>query len=75
LSIIIPVREERLEAHLLALLREPRSLDELHATLKTLYPSLRKATLFGLLVRLKREGRVVYGNGRFLAGKEQDPDS
>ncbi|GLV49101.1 hypothetical protein TJA_22030 [Thermus sp. LT1-2-5] len=58
-----------MEAYLLAWLQEPRSLDELYVALKAVYPSLRKATLFGFLVRLKREGRVVYRYGRFLASK------
>ncbi|GAA5336396.1 hypothetical protein YIM730264_24180 [Thermus hydrothermalis] len=64
-----------LEAHLLALLREPHSLDELYFTLKNLHPNLRKVTLFGLLIRLKREGWVVYRDGRFLARETHDPDA
>ncbi|WP_018111917.1 hypothetical protein [Thermus igniterrae] len=69
------VREARLEAHVLALLREEETLDGLHARLKPLFPRLGKATLFALLVRLRREGRVVYREGRFrLAGEAQGQD-
>ncbi|WP_423247898.1 hypothetical protein [Thermus albus] len=59
------MRDRRLEAHLLALLREARTLEDLHLQLQPLHPGLRKATLFALLVRLGREGRVVFHQGRF----------
>ncbi|WP_185747732.1 hypothetical protein [Thermus amyloliquefaciens] len=74
LSIMGTVRERRLEAHILGLLRKALSLEELHARLKPLYPGLKKATLFALLVRLRREGKVAFREGRFLAGKPQDAD-
>ncbi|AEV17266.1 hypothetical protein TCCBUS3UF1_22300 [Thermus sp. CCB_US3_UF1] len=68
------MRERRLEAQLLALLRKPCSLEELHLSLKPLYPGLRKATLFALLARLRRQGKVRYQEGRFLAGQAEDQD-
>ncbi|TBH21228.1 MULTISPECIES: hypothetical protein [Thermus] len=68
------MRERRLEGHILSLLQEALSLEELHARLQPLYPGLRKATLFALLVRLRREGKVAFREGRFLAGKPQDAD-
>ncbi len=68
------VRERRLEGHILSLLQEALSLEELHARLQLLYPGLKKATLFALLVRLRREGKVAFREGRFLAGKPQDAD-
>nr|WP_243094778.1 hypothetical protein [Thermus thalpophilus] len=69
-----PVRKWRLEALILPLLKEPRSLEELHSALGLLYPGLRKATLFALLVRLKRQGKVLYQEGRFLARESAEPD-
>ncbi|WP_117237725.1 hypothetical protein [Thermus sediminis] len=70
------MRGKRLEAHLLRLLREPRSLEELHALLKPSYPGLSKASLFALLVRLRREGRLLYQEGRFfLPGEEEKADA
>ncbi|QWK22629.1 hypothetical protein [Thermus antranikianii] len=66
------MRDRRLEAHLLALLREAKTLEDLHAQLQSLRPGLRKATLFALLVRLRREGKVVFRQGRFVAGKAED---
>lgn len=74
LSIMGFVREKRLEAYILALLREASSLEDLHARLQALRPGLKKATLFALLVRLQREGKVAFKEGRFLAGKPQDAD-
>lgn len=74
LSIMGEVRKQRLEAHILSLLREGLSLEEIHTRLQPLYPGLRKATLFALLVRLRREGKVAFKEGRFLAGKPQDAD-
>ncbi len=74
LSIMGLVRDKRLEAHILALLREPRTLEDLHLQLQPLHPGLRKATLFALLVRLRREGRVLFCEGRFLAGEEEGAD-
>ncbi|WP_460171634.1 hypothetical protein [Thermus sp. FJN-A] len=69
------MREERLRAHLLALLRGGRSLEEVHAMLKPLFPGLSKGTLFALLVRLRREGRVILREGRFfLPGEDQGAD-
>jgi len=71
-----PVRGRRLEAHLLRLLGEARSLEELHALVKPFYPGLSKASLFALLVRLRREGRVLYREGRFLlSGEEEGQDA
>lgn len=67
LSIMGSVRDRRLEAHLLHLLREPRTLEDLHTQLQFLRPGLKKATLFALLVRLRREGRVAFCQGRFSA--------
>ena len=74
LSIMGLVRDRRLEAHLLALLREAKTLEDLHAQLQSLRPGLRKATLFALLVRLRREGKVVFRQGCFSARKEKDSD-
>ncbi len=74
LSIMGLVRDKRLEAHLLHLLREPRTLEDLHTQLQPLHPGLRKATLFALLVRLRREGRVAFRQGRFSAREEKDTD-
>ncbi|WP_128415147.1 hypothetical protein [Thermus tenuipuniceus] len=68
------MRDKRLEAHLLHLLREPRTLEDLHTQLQALHPGLKKATLFALLVRLRREGKVAFREGHFLAGKPQDAD-
>ncbi|KPD32773.1 hypothetical protein AN926_00780 [Thermus scotoductus] len=68
------VRDKRLEAHLLHLLREPRTLEDLHTQLQSLRPGLRKATLFALLVRLRREGKVAFCQGCFSARKEKDSD-
>ncbi|WP_135257229.1 hypothetical protein [Thermus caldilimi] len=68
------MRDKRLEAHLLHLLREPRTLEDLHTQLQPLHPGLRKATLFALLVRLRREGRVAFRQGRFSAREEKDTD-
>jgi hypothetical protein len=74
LSIMGLVRDKRLEAHLLHLLREPRTLEDLHTQLQSLRPGLRKATLFALLVRLRREGKVAFCQGCFSARKEKDSD-
>lgn len=74
LSIMGLVRDKRLEAYLLHLLREPRTLEDLHTQLQSLRPGLRKTTLFALLVRLRREGRVAFRQGRFSAKKEKDSD-
>lgn len=83
LSIMGLVRDKRLEAHLLHLLREPRTLaafppgkqlKDLHTQLQSLRPGLRKATLFALLVRLRREGKVAFRQGRFSAREEKDTD-
>jgi len=61
---------------LLRLLGEARSLEELHALVKPFYPGLSKASLFALLVRLRREGRVLYREGRFLlSGEEEGQDA
>ncbi|MFM9420923.1 hypothetical protein ACKLNZ_09620 [Thermus scotoductus] len=68
------MRDKRLEAHLLHLLREPRTLEDLHTQLQSLRPGLRKATLFALLVRLRREGKVAFCQGCFSARKEKDSD-
>ncbi|MDM7323705.1 MAG: hypothetical protein P3W93_001700 [Thermus sp.] len=68
------MRDRRLEANLLALLREARTLEDLYTQLRSLHPGLRKATLFALLVRLRREGRTVFRQGRFLAREAEDPD-
>lgn len=68
------VRDKRLEAYLLHLLREPRTLEDLHIQLQSLRPGLRKATLFALLVRLRREGKVAFRQGRFSAREEKDTD-
>lgn len=65
-------QKRRLEAQVLALLRTPMSLEELHSKLASLHPRLRKAALFALLVRLRREGKVVYREGRFLAGASEE---
>ncbi|GGM92455.1 hypothetical protein GCM10007092_01880 [Thermus composti] len=67
-----PGQKRRLEAQVLALLRTPMSLEELHDKLAPFHPGLRKATLFALLVRLRREGKVVYREGRFLAGAVEE---
>nr|WP_038029997.1 hypothetical protein [Thermus sp. NMX2.A1] len=48
------------------------SLKDLHTQLQSLRPGLRKATLFALLVRLRREGKVAFRQGRFVAGKAED---
>lgn len=72
LSIMGLVRDKRLEAQLLLLLREPRTLEDLHTALQALRPGLRKATLFALLVRLRREGRVAFFQGRFSAREGKD---
>ncbi len=81
LSIMGLVRDKRLEAYLLHLLREPRTLaafppgkqlKDLHTQLQSPRPGLRKATLFALLVRLRREGKVAFRQGRFVAGKAED---
>ena len=70
------MRRKPFKAHLLALLQEPRSLEELHALLKPFYPGLSKATLFALLVRLRREGQVLYqGEGFLLSGEEKGKDA
>ena len=74
LSIMGLVRDKRLEANLLHLLREPRTLEDLHTQLQSLRPGLRKATLFALLVRLRREGKVAFCQGCFSARKEKDSD-
>jgi hypothetical protein len=69
------VRERRLEALLLQALARERTLEELHAALRSLHPGLTKARLFALLVRLRREGRVAFEGGRFrLAGEKVSPD-
>ncbi|WP_448567025.1 hypothetical protein [Thermus sp.] len=61
---------------MLRLLGEPCSLEELHTLLKPFYPGLSKASLFALLVRLRREGRVLYREGRFyLPGEEEETDA
>lgn len=69
------VREERLRSHLLGLLRDGGSLEEIHSFLKPLFPGLSRGTLFALLLRLRREGRVAFREGRFfLAGEEEGQD-
>jgi hypothetical protein len=43
---------------------------------KGYYPGLSKASLFALLVRLRREGRVLYREKRFLlSGEEEGQDA
>lgn len=65
------MRERRLEALLFQVLAREHTLEELHAALRPFHPGLTKARLFALLVRLKREGRVAFEEGRFrLAGEE-----
>ena len=55
---------------------EPVSLKKFHALLKPSYPSLSKASLFALLVHLRREGRVLYREGRLLlSGEEEGQDA
>lgn len=69
------VRGERLQGHLLRLLRREHSLEEIHSLLKPLFPGLSQGTLFALLVRLRREGKVAFREGRFfLAGEAEDAD-
>lgn len=60
------MRTSRLEALVLSLLAQPMDLEGLYAKLKPLCPTLRRQGLFGLLVRLKREGRVGFSEGRFF---------
>ncbi|KGQ21132.2 hypothetical protein [Thermus filiformis] len=67
------VRTRRLEALVLALLAEPMDLEALHARLKPLFPTLRRERLFGLLVRLKREGKVAFSGGRFFSVGSDGP--
>ena len=63
---MIRMRTNRLEVLVLSLLVEPIDLEALYARLKPLCPTLRRERLFGLLVRLKREGRVGFSEGRFF---------
>ena len=60
------MRTNRLEVLVLSLLVEPIDLEALYTRLKPLFPTLRRERLFGLLVRLKREGRVGFSEGRFF---------
>ncbi|MGQ9511152.1 MAG: hypothetical protein ACUVUP_06935 [Thermaceae bacterium] len=67
------MRTHRLEALVIALLAEPLDLEALYARLKPLSPTLRRERLFGLLVRLKREGRVGFSEGRFFRMEDDSP--
>jgi hypothetical protein len=48
-------------------------LEALHARLKPLFPTLRRERLFGLLVRLKREGKVAFSEGWFFSVGSDEP--
>lgn len=67
------VRTRRLEALVLALLAEPMDLETLYTRLKPLCPTLRKEGLFGLLVRLKQQGRLGFSEGVFFAKSPGPP--
>jgi hypothetical protein len=64
------MRESSLEAAILALLGEGKDLEALLLALKPRFPRLSRARLFGLLVRMRRQGLVVYREGRFLRAEE-----